>query len=117
MLESLPPHQRKRVVRSFMFLKEKFDSGGLFEKLKARLVAGGNMQGRREYSSVDTSSPTACLSSLYLVVGVAAKERSVVATVDVGRASLKAKLEREVIMSLEPRLATTLCDELPEYAE
>ena len=108
-------HQKKKVIRSFMFLKEKFDSGGAFEKLKARLVAGGNMQDRHEYSKADTSSPTACLSSLYLVAGIAARERRSVATVDVGQAFLKAKLEREVIMSLEPKLATMLADELPEY--
>ena len=41
MSESLLPHQRKRVIRSFMFLKENFDSGGLFEELKARTCKTG----------------------------------------------------------------------------
>jgi hypothetical protein len=32
------------VIRSSMFLKEKFFPSGEFEKLKARLVAGGDQQ-------------------------------------------------------------------------
>ena len=40
-VRTLSPEQRGRVIRSSMFLKEKFLATGEFEKLKARLVAGG----------------------------------------------------------------------------
>ena len=36
--------QLKKTIRSSIFSKEKFLSDGTFEKLKSRLVAGGNMQ-------------------------------------------------------------------------
>jgi hypothetical protein len=39
---SLSYKQRKKLIRSHMFIEEKFLSSGEFEKLKARLVAGGN---------------------------------------------------------------------------
>jgi hypothetical protein len=109
--------QRAKMVRSFLFLKEKYTSTGDFEKLKARLVAGGHMQDRSEYTEAETSSPTVSLSSLYIVASIAAKERRTVATADVGQAFLKATLNREVLMSLEPRLAAMLAEELPEYLE
>jgi hypothetical protein len=37
----------KKVIRSFMFLKTKFDGMGRFEKIKARLVAYGAQQDRK----------------------------------------------------------------------
>jgi hypothetical protein len=41
---SLSAIQRKKIIRSSMFLKEKYDGLGNFEKLKGRLVADGRMQ-------------------------------------------------------------------------
>ena len=116
-LTSLTARQKGKMIRSFLFLKEKYTSMGEFEKLKARLVAGGHMQDRSEYTEAETSSPTVSLSALYVVVAAAAKEGRKVATADVGQAFLKAKLDREVIMNLEPRLATMLAEELPEYRD
>jgi hypothetical protein len=40
------PTALKKVIRSFMFLKTKFDGMGRFEKIKARLVANGAQQDR-----------------------------------------------------------------------
>ena len=39
--KSLSTKQKKKMIRSFMFLKEKYNSEGDFDKLKSRLVAGG----------------------------------------------------------------------------
>jgi hypothetical protein len=41
---SLSLKERRNIIRSSMFLKEKYDAMGGFEKMKARLVAGGDMQ-------------------------------------------------------------------------
>ena len=109
--------QRKKMIRSMMFLKEKYLPSGEFDKLKARLVAGGHMQDRSEYTWKDTSSPTVSLSAVYMVAGIAAREQRVVATADVGMAFLKADLNREIIMSLEPKLAKMMCEVLPEYED
>jgi hypothetical protein len=75
------------------------------------------MQDRLENTSKDTSSPTVGLSSIYIVAAIAAREGRDVATADIGMAFLKADLVREVIMSLDPKLAKMLGDVLPEYKE
>ncbi len=46
----LSKRQQKRLVRSHMFLYEKFIDG-ILEKLKARLVANGSMQDRSIYDN------------------------------------------------------------------
>ena len=112
--KSLSTKQKKKTIRSFMFLKEKYNSEGEdFDKLKSRLVAGGSMQDRSEYTEAETSSPTVSLSSVYMVAAIAAKENRKVGTADVRMAFLNSKLDREVIMNLEPRLASILVEELP----
>jgi hypothetical protein len=90
-----------------MFLKEKL----LPEpKLKARFVAGGNMQDKSIYSDGETSSPTVSNSSLYIVAAIAAHEGRKVRTMDVGSAYLNAKMVREVHMVIQPSLAAILCE-------
>jgi hypothetical protein len=54
-VSTLTDSQTKKIIRSSMFLKEKYKADGEFEKLKARLVAGGHMQDRSEMG--DVSSP------------------------------------------------------------
>ena len=39
------------MLRSFMFIKQKFFPNGDMDKLKARLVADGNQQGRHLYDA------------------------------------------------------------------
>jgi hypothetical protein len=48
----------KSIITSSLFLKEKFNADSSFEKLKARLIAGGHLQNKAEYDEVDISSPT-----------------------------------------------------------
>jgi histone deacetylase 1/2 len=102
--------QRKSIIRSSMFFKEKYLPSGDFDKLKARLVAGGNMQDKSVYSSAETSSPAVSLSSVYMIAAIAAKERRAVATMDVSGAYLNAPMKRDVFMSLEPQVAKVLVD-------
>jgi hypothetical protein len=77
-----------QIIRSHMFLKEKFLADGTFDKLKARLVAGGDMQDRNLYD--DVSSPTASITSLLMVAAIAAREKRHVYTLDIGGAYLNA---------------------------
>jgi len=66
---SLTYEQRKSIIRSSIFLKEKFTSTGVFDKLKARLDAGGNMQDRSLYVSY-------ChYFSVMMIAALAAKEQ------------------------------------------
>ena len=65
-VSSLSSVERSRIIRSQMFLKEKFLPTGEFEKLKARLVAGGNQQDKALYD--DLSSPTVSTSAVLSVL-------------------------------------------------
>jgi len=99
----------RKVIRSKMFLKAKFLPDGAFDKLKARLVAGGHMQNRSDYD--DVSSPTIATQSAFMLAAIAAKEQRHVVVVDIASAYLNAKMDpgRKVRMRLEPKLATILC--------
>jgi hypothetical protein len=113
-LSSLSDAQRRKIIRSKMFLKEKFFPSGDFDKLKSRLVAGGDMQDRSEYEESETSSPTVGLSSVYLVLSVAAKEKRKVGSADVGTAYLNANMGKVVLMRIEKRLAQMLVELFPD---
>ena len=84
---SLTPMQRSAIIRSFMFLKDKFLAFGAFERFKARLVAAGNQQDKGLHD--DLSSPRVATSS---VLTVAAKEGRRVIPIDIGGAFLNADM-------------------------
>ena len=44
--------QKQNILRSFMFMKQKYFPDGTKDKLKARLVADGSQQGRHLYEFV-----------------------------------------------------------------
>jgi Reverse transcriptase (RNA-dependent DNA polymerase) len=116
-VKTLSISERKSVIRSSMFLKEKFSSTGEFQKLKARLVAGGHMQDRSIYSENDTEAPTASLQSVYMIASIAAHEGRNVVTADITGAYLNADMKKSVYMRLEPKLAETLAALEPSYQE
>ena len=53
-----------------MFLKDKYLASGAFERFEARLVAGGNQQGKGLYEVL--SSPTVATSSVLAIAAIAA---------------------------------------------
>ena len=109
----LSVQQSKRIIRSFMFLKAKFDALGRFDKIKARLVANGAQQDRTLYDNV--SSPTAKMTSVMMVLTIAAAEDRVITAVDIGGAYLNADMTGEdVIMELDPLLTKLLKKISPE---
>ena len=48
-VKRLKSDQRRRVIRSSIFLKQNFDAEGNHDKLKSRLVADGHMQDKSLY--------------------------------------------------------------------
>ena len=95
-----------------LFFKEKYKPDGMFDKLKARLVAGGNRQDRSIYSESDTSSPTVATEAVMMIAAIAARECRHVVTIDIGGAFLRGKFKDgsdPVVMRLEKELADTLC--------
>ena len=100
--------QRRSIIRSMIFLKEKYDSTGVFEKLKARLVAGGHMQDETIYS--DVSSPTVPVEVVFVFIAIAASEKRRLRSVDITGAYLECDMKDEVYMSLDPNVSAILCD-------
>ena len=78
--------ERKCIIQSQMFLKEKYLPTGKFEKLKARLVAGGNQQNKDLYD--DISSPTVSTSAVMTVFTIAAHEKRKGTVMDIDSAQL-----------------------------
>ena len=109
---SLSKRKYKTILRSSMFLKEKYLANGQLEKLKARLVAGGHMQDKTQFDSV--ASPTASLAAIMVITAIAAIEDRKMATIDIGGAYLNAELngegEDEVLMYLDPMLTSLLTE-------
>ena len=80
----------KRPIRSFLFNKEKFDLSGMLEKLKARLVAGGNMVDVDDLG--DITSPTVKMETVMLLFSLASYYSYDVSVLDVPCAFLHTKL-------------------------
>jgi len=104
--DTLSYAEKKKIITCSMFLKEKFNSEGTFEKLKARLVAHGNQQ--RMSPDEKTSSPTVDILSVMLVVAVAAHEARRVTVIDIGGAYLEAEMTGEAIYMRLDRLNAEL---------
>ena len=95
------------IIRSHGFYKEKMDAMGIFQDLKARLVADGSSQVYELYS--DTSSPTVKSSSILSVLKIAVLEDRITAIFDIGGAYLHADMDETVYISLEPDVASIMC--------
>ena len=114
-ISTLTKDQRRRIIVSSLFFKEKFFASGKFDKLKARLVAGGHMQDKSLYD--DLSSPTVNLASVFMVACIAARNGEHVMSVDVTGAYLNAKVKDEVHMKLNKPIADLLVKLDSKYEE
>ena len=110
--------QKKRAIRSFILMKEKFDAAGKFTKLKSRLTASGKQQDRVlvENSLGSVSSPTLSVSSFTMMLATAKSEQRHLATTDTGSAYLSADMSKEdVIVILDKVVADQYIKTKPEY--
>ena len=107
--------EKHGIIRSQMFLKEKYLPTGEFEKLKARLVAGGNQQDKDLYD--DLSSPTVSTSVVMTVFCIAAHELRNAVVVDIGGAYLNADMDTGVVvhMRLDATMSKMMIKLDPEY--
>ena len=104
----LSKSQRRSLIRSHMFMKDKYKSTGAFEKWKARLVAGGDTQDKSIYD--DLSSPTVSLDSVFTIIAIAASERRHICTIDITGAYLECELPPgdDVYMVIDPLVCKIL---------
>jgi hypothetical protein len=107
--KNLTMKQRKAIIRSMMFLKNKFLLSGELEKVKARLVALGNFQDRNLFGENELNSPTVNLLSLFSMAAQAHREGRSVRTVDIGGAYLHAPIgDQEVFLKVDKLLTSIL---------
>jgi hypothetical protein len=109
--EELSPLQKKTILESHMFVKEKRD-----KTIKGRTVAEGNKQ--HDYiSKEDVSSPTVSTESVLLSYIVNAEEERDVAVIDIPNLFIETRVEHEedkVIIKLRGVLVDILLDVAPE---
>jgi len=105
------------ILRSHMFLREKFNALAVFEKIKARLVADGSSQDREDFDDEEISSPTACLESIFNMLKLVAVEKRHLLILDVGGAYLNAKIDRPAYMFIQPDLANILLNICPHFVK
>jgi hypothetical protein len=111
-----PTYRTTSQIPSKMFLTPKKLPDGTMDKMKARLVAGGHRQDRSLYSDVETSSPTAALSSVLMVAALAAHKRYKVMTLDHKAAYLNAAMVgHTVIMTIGKEVSNLLCQVRSEH--
>jgi len=116
--KKLTAEEKGKIIRSSMFMKDKYVASGAFDKFKARLVAGGNGQDREIYD--DLSSPTASTAAIMAIAELCAREGKKVMALDVGGAFLEVHMEETVHMRLDrtmTRLLVTIDDSYAEYVE
>jgi histone deacetylase 1/2 len=110
-------HKGGKVIKSFMFLKQKFKPNGEHDKLKSRLVGGGNMQDRTLLYDDEVSSPTVAATFIFLIASIAAQESRTVITIDIGGAYLNADISQyNILMSLDPTMSALMVKLDPSYA-
>jgi hypothetical protein len=110
---NLTNEEYKAVIRSHMFLKEKHQADGSFDKLKARFVAGGNMQDKSIYD--DISSSTASSQTVFTNAAIAAHEGRKVKVGDVPGAYLNSPMKMRVLMLIDKVNADILVKIDPRY--
>lgn len=106
----------KQILRSFLFLKEKFATDGSLRRLKSRLVANGNMQDN--VYKLDKSSPTVKLESVLMCFAIAAVERRSSVSIDIGNAFCEAEMtgEEEVFVELDKFCVMVLLKVAPQLS-
>lgn len=109
--------QLRKIIRSSMFLKEKFDAFGIFKKLKARLVGDGRMQDRTLYQYL--KSPTAQIEFIFMCLVIACYRRLKIAKIDFSGAYLNAMIDDidEVFMEISKQITEILIESMPELKE
>ena len=95
----LTPEQRASIIRSQLNVTQKYlpttdGTGRIKDKVKARLVGGGDCQDRSKYTTSETSSPTVSTTAIFLLAQIAAAEGRDIVTIDIGSAYLNAYMPK-----------------------
>ena len=96
--------QRASIIPSLFVVKETFGQfNGTIDKVKVRLVASGNLQ--KDDTFYNTASANVDITSLFLILITSAYEGRYLATVDVTKAFLNARVDSDQIYVKLPPVA------------
>jgi hypothetical protein len=106
-----------KILKSHMFLVEKYLANGEFDKMKARLVADGRDQDAAMYP--DKSSPTIAIHSVFTALGlVSGKPWRIVIKIDIKGAFVKTPMKGEpVYMRVDPKTSRYVIEMFPRLKE
>eukprot|EP01033_Poteriospumella_lacustris_P011390 gene11390-8106_t len=97
-----------RVLPCSMFLKAKHLPDGKFDKLKARLVAGGHLTDKSLYNFDECAADTVKTETLMTTLAIAAHDSMHIETMDFPTAYLNGKLKDTQVMRIDRFLASIL---------
>jgi len=111
--KDIPPDTK--LLRSDMFVAEKYLACGKFDKMKARLVADGQDQNPEMFPN--KSSPTVAIQSVLVVLGIiTACSRKVIIKIGIKGAYVKTPMIGEpVYMRINPKVTSHVVNLSPEY--
>lgn len=115
--KNLSREERRAIVRTFMFVLDKFTPEGELLKVKARLVAMGNMQ-NPDNILMDVSAPTVDITSVLAMAAINAQESRKKMTCDVGGAFLHTvwpKEQGQQVVHLDRINTSILLQVRPDY--
>ena len=118
--EKLSPEEKRNIIPSLAFVKQKYNADGSKDKVKVRLVAGGHKQDRSLFVDKNTSSPTLHLEHLFVEMAMAQAKKPFRTSLDIGAAYLNVPVEESevnIYMRIEPKLADKLCEIDSSYSK
>jgi hypothetical protein len=96
-----------KILKSHMFMVEKYLANGSFDKMKARLVDDGRDQDEEMYPN--KSLPIVAVHSVFTVLGLASRKRwGIVIKIDIKGAFVQTPMEGEVYESEDGELRNKL---------
>ena len=112
-VENITPRQWKtRVYPSHMFLKDKYLASGAFDRIKARLVAGGDFVNTADADIGETSSPTVNPITVMMMINIAAVEGHELSCHDIKGAFLiphVSQKDEPMFIRLDKQMAHLIC--------
>jgi hypothetical protein len=102
-----------KILKSHMFVVEKYWTNGNFDKMKVRLVADGRDQDATIYP--DKSSPTVAIHSVFTALGLASRKPwRIVVKIDIKGAFVQTPMKGEpVYMRVDPKVSRYVIEMFP----
>ena len=125
--QDLTPSQRSNIIPSHMNITVKVaptsdGTGRTRDKVKARLVGGGDRQDRNHYTRSETSAPTCSITGTLARIALAQAEEEEVVVTDISCAYLNARMPKSdpnkiVIMRINSHITSMLITTDPSMSE